>query len=581
MSDFYASYPFEGGSGGVPTYANLAAFPSAVGAGNGALAIALDTDILYISNGSAWVELADPAFSPNAITALTGDGTATGPGSVALTLATVNSNVGAFGSASSVGTFTVNAKGLTTAAGSTAIQIAESQVTNLVADLAAKQSTTLTNTHLLVGNASNIATDVAASGDLTLANTGAFTFNTVNSNVGAFGSASSVGTFTVNAKGLTTAAGSTSIQIAESQVTNLVSDLAAKQSTTLTDTHILVGNGSNVATDVAMSGDVTISNTGVTTLKNTGTAGTYVKVTTDAQGRVTSGSVSPQAIADGGTGQTSKAPAFDALSPMTTAGDLIYGGASGTGTRLAAGTSTQVLHGGTTPSWSAVSLSADVTGTLPIANGGTGQTSQTAAFDALAPTTTKGDLIVYNGTDNIRVGVGTNDFILTADSAQASGVKWAANPGGTQATATTLGVVQGGTVPGDISGGAIAAGYLGETFSDVQTGVNSINQGGYTTIASITLTAGVWDLTAVVFVPSTASLAGYYFGVATATNSNTGHVLGDSANAGLSISGQDAGSAIPAIRKSISSSTTYYLTMRPFSANVNGVNCRISAVRVG
>jgi hypothetical protein len=38
-----------------------------------------------------------------------------------------------------------------------------------------KQSTTLTNTHILVGNASNVAIDVAASGDVTLANTGAFT----------------------------------------------------------------------------------------------------------------------------------------------------------------------------------------------------------------------------------------------------------------------------------------------------------------------------------------------------------------------------------------------------------------------
>lgn len=36
-------------------------------------------------------------------------------------------------------------------------------------------SSTLTNTHLYVGNSSNVATDVAASGDLTLANTGAFT----------------------------------------------------------------------------------------------------------------------------------------------------------------------------------------------------------------------------------------------------------------------------------------------------------------------------------------------------------------------------------------------------------------------
>lgn len=72
----------------------------------------------------------------------------------------------------------------------------------------------------------------------------------------------------------------------------------------------------------------------------------------------------------------------------------------------------------------------NVTGTVAIANGGTGQTSQTAAFDALSPTTTKGDLIVSNGTDNIRLGVGTDAYVLTADSTAASGIKWAAAAGG-------------------------------------------------------------------------------------------------------------------------------------------------------
>lgn len=74
---------------------------------------------------------------------------------------------------------------------------------------------------------------------------------------------------------------------------------------------------------------------------------------------------------------------------------------------------------------------AGITGTLPVANGGTGQTTAVAAFDALAPTTTKGDLIVSNGTDNIRVAVGaTNGHVLTVDSAEASGMKWAAAASG-------------------------------------------------------------------------------------------------------------------------------------------------------
>ena len=36
---------------------------------------------------------------------------------------------------------------------------------------------------------------------------------------------------------------------------------------TLTSAHLLVGNGSNVATDTAVTGDVTISNAGVTAIK--------------------------------------------------------------------------------------------------------------------------------------------------------------------------------------------------------------------------------------------------------------------------------------------------------------------------
>lgn len=67
----------------------------------------------------------------------------------------------------------------------------------------------------------------------------------------------------------------------------------------------------------------------------------------------------------------------------------------------------------------------DLSGQVPIGSGGTGQSTKTEGFDALAPTTTKGDVIVSNGSDNIRVAVGSDAQVLTADSAQASGVKWA------------------------------------------------------------------------------------------------------------------------------------------------------------
>ncbi len=57
--------------------------------------------------------------------------------------------------------------------------------------------------------------------------------------------------------------------------------------------------------------------------------------------------------------------------PMTNAGDIIYGGVAGIPTRLTTGTG--FLKGGTTPTYSSIGLATtDVSGILPIANGGTG-----------------------------------------------------------------------------------------------------------------------------------------------------------------------------------------------------------------
>lgn len=63
-----------------------------------------------------------------------------------------------------------------------------------------------------------------------------------------------------------------------------------------------------------------------------------------------------------------------------------------------------------------------------VAIAGTG--SAAGAFDYLSPLTTKGDLLVYNGTHNVREAVGADGYVLTADSTSATGVSWKAPTGG-------------------------------------------------------------------------------------------------------------------------------------------------------
>lgn len=99
---------------------------------------------------------------------------------------------------------------------------------------------------------------------------------------------------------------------------------------------------------------------------------------------------------------------------------------SGSNTIQAMGQNTQLLvtcvnnAGGTgTASWN-WNYTGVAGSTLPISLGGTGQTTATAAFDALSPLTTQGDVPYYNGTHNTRLGVGTNGQALTTGGSGAN-----------------------------------------------------------------------------------------------------------------------------------------------------------------
>lgn len=89
------------------------------------------------------------------------------------------------------------------------------------------------------------------------------------------------------------------------------------------------------------------------------------------------------------------------------------------------------------------------------------------------PLTTKGDLLVGLGSGSVaREPVGTNDFILYADSAQTSGIKWAARPG--FATGQTSRVAATGTGTQSIAHG------LGSTPRLVQIAASSLATAGDT-----------------------------------------------------------------------------------------------------
>jgi DUF2075 family protein len=139
-------------------------------------------------------------------------------------------------------------------------------------------------------------------------------------------------------------------------------------------------------------------------------------------------------------------------------------------------------------------VASSLSGTLAIIKGGTGQTTKTAAFDALSPLAAKGSIVTHDGTNNVTLPVGsTNGYVLMVDSAQATGIKWAAPTATDLTTITGTGIVQrtgagtysalGTTAPINVTGSNIGLAYStglttssGSLVVDVGTTANKIVQ---------------------------------------------------------------------------------------------------------
>jgi hypothetical protein len=203
---------------------------------------------------------------------------------------------------------------------------------------------------------------------------------------------------------------------------------------TLSSANILVGSAGNVATSVAVTGDVTVSNAGVTAIgANKVTLAMLAQISTaNFLGRTTASTGNVESltatqatallnamVGDSGSGGTK------GLAPAPASGDAAAGKflkANGVWT-VPPGTGTVTSVAMTVPTFLSIAgspvttsgtLTVTLSGTaLPIANGGTGQVTAAAAMSALSPITTTGDMIYSSsGTTNSRLAIGAANQVL-------------------------------------------------------------------------------------------------------------------------------------------------------------------------
>jgi len=165
-------------------------------------------------------------------------------------------------------------------------------------------------------------------------------------------------------------------------------------------------------------------------------------------------SLSTVPVTLGGTGQTTANAGFNALAPAQTGNSGKY-----------------LKTDGTNSAWDLIDIStADITGVLPIANGGTGQSTQAAAITALAGTQSAGKYLRSDGTNTSLASIQAADVPTLNQNTTGTAANITAT---SNSTLTTLSVLSlpGSQITGNISGNAanvtgtvaIANGGTGQT----------------------------------------------------------------------------------------------------------------------
>ena len=517
-----------------------------------------------------------------------------------ISIATTGVSAGSYGSQSAVGTFTVNAQGQITAASNTTINAVT--LTTGTITTTPSNSNDITNKAYVDAAVSNVNYH-AACNYATTADLGAVTYNNGTSGVGAtitkttpFATlAIDGGSPTVNQRILVknesngayngiytvTSVGSGSVgwvltratdydqvgtgtnEIAPGDTTYIISGTqnAGTQWVQTTDLPITIGTTAIVFAQIAGPGAYTagtgltltgtqfsIANTTVTA-NSYGSASSVGSFTVNAQGQLTAASSTPIAIAasqitsgtlpvaQGGTGIASY-----------TIGDLIYASGTTTLSTLAdVATGNALLSGGVggAPSWGKVNLTSAISGTLPVANGGTGQSIALTQYGVIygASTTAMG-VTAAGATGQVLVATtGSAPSWATLGSVAATSISFGST-GLTPATATTGAVTVAGTL-------AVANGGTGLTSTPTNgvldigngtgftrttltagTAISVTNGAGSITIANTGVTsfsAGSTGLTPSTATTGAVSLAGTlgvgYGGTGTATSFTTGSVV--------------------------------------------------------